>query len=116
MGTTAKGYPYPEATDLVGNTHLAIKALADKVNDQLTTETKAGVNTVTTSASGDATINHGMGGVPTWANAQVTTGDNRVAILTGLTATQLTFKIRQVTDGATINSTSVGLRWAAIRP
>lgn len=34
MGTTAKGYPYPEPTDPLANTDLAIKALAQFLEDK----------------------------------------------------------------------------------
>lgn len=56
MGTTAKGFPYPDPTDAVANTDLAIKALADFLESNNVKRIHVGSAVVAVAAAATGTV------------------------------------------------------------
>lgn len=118
MGSTAKGLRYPDPTQAVANVDQYIQNLASDVDGALPgAKMRAGAASVTTNASGQATINHGLGAVPIVVVASSTNSDNYAVLPATYTATQFSVTVRLVTTGAVVASTAnITIRWFAVMP
>lgn len=110
MGATAKGFPYPEPTDPVANTDLAIKALAQYLED------KAGVKAIhigqlnvslssAAVASAGFTLPAGKFAAAPLAVAQIFNSSSLyTATVTSITATQVNVTVRKI-DSVAVTAT-----------
>ena len=114
-GTTPKyGFPYPTGTDRVMDGDNAIQALAESVEGQIG-KAKWGAATVTTDASGNAVIAHGMGIKPAVVIGSIAL--STVAWIAnvynpGVTTTNIHFVVRDHAN-TIVASTSVTIYWFA---
>ncbi len=116
MGTTTHGFPYPEPTDTVALTDQAIQDLADAIEVRLpVTKMRTASQVANTDGAGVITIPHGGGGAsPAMYWATSTTASTRVIQPGAMDPTNLTFTVRNLSDGSTVNSTAMNIRWVAL--
>lgn len=111
MGTTAKGLPYPDPTDPVANTDLAIKNLAQWINDHHAQDIVVGAQSITTNASGVATIDLPFN--PTFIEVVVSGTTTYTCYHSSIgDPTQITVRNATGTIAASVN---LNVRWVAIR-
>jgi hypothetical protein len=87
-------------------------------NKDLTSSTntfpfKGGTNGITTNASGQATITHGLGATPAWVNITTTNTSAYFAALYAKTATTFTVQINNATAGGVLVSGPISITWSA---
>lgn len=112
MGTTTKGYPYPEPTDPVANTDLAIKALAQQLDLVGFKALHVGDGTVNLSAAavGNVGVTFPVGRF-TAAPKVVATVENGSSVyfvtVSGVTTAGCTLTVRHYTTTATTAAVKV---------
>ena len=123
MGTTAKGYPYPEGTDLVMDGDDAIKALATAIDTKLPaamTSGTADLGNVTGQATGSKTVTFPVG-LFTVAPIGATTGVTSFPSSRGKansygSATTTSMIVYAFYDGATTATAPIVVAWHAVQP
>lgn len=122
MGTTAKGYPYPDPGDSVANTDLAIKALADFLNNNGFKAMHAGSQVVTvpngaTSAGSAAPLVFPAGkfsAIPIVVAVVQGTSSYHVAV-GATTAAQVSFTVRHIDATAAAGAQNVTVWFVAVQ-
>lgn len=113
MGTTAKGYPYPEPTDPIAAGADAIKALAQAVNDRLSTRIQAGGLNIPAAGSVVLTFPTPFTSPPwVFATLRTTAASGRIVMVGTASNTAVTFYC-QTAAGA---NAAADINWLAIQP
>lgn len=122
MGTTAKGYPYPEGTDLVVDGDDAIEALATAIDTKLPVAITSGLadlGTVTGQATGSKVVTFPVG-LFTAAPTASTTGNTSFPSSRGKansygSATTSSMTVYAFYDGGTTATAPIVVSWIAIQ-
>ncbi len=118
MGTTTKGYPYPENSDAVANGADAIKALADFLNNNNVKTFHVGTVVVNVAATAvqAQTFNLPAGkfaaGAPTVVLLTPVANTQYIATSSNLTTTQFTVTLRHY--NSTSQTVNVTVAYAAV--
>lgn len=107
MGVTSRGIEYPDPSGMPKRADL--ETLATSTDAALGGLFKTGRTVVTTNASGVATIAHGLGRVPTFANAGGLNNSTRAAV-TSESTTTITVHVVSASTGANFVG-NITLRW-----
>lgn len=116
MGSTAKGFPYPDPTDAVANGDLAIKALAQYLEDKHPKASVSGTVTITVTAAttGNAAVVFPVGkfaAAPKVTLGVIGSSVFFAATTGGPTTSGFTAQVRKY-DGVNV-TTSVVVHWQA---
>lgn len=114
MGTTAKGLPYMENTDPLANVAASQQALATAVDGMIPGKVRMGGSVLSTDASGDLLITHGLGDTPDVALAVLGNLAARFVVCHTFTTTTFKARVYNSSTGAALTSTAgVVVYWIA---